>query len=119
MAEPNPADIIEALSDAIPQVRHVDPLEFHRAVRKMYNWHDVARRTERVYDRMIEAPKPTLLERLHKYNACGPVAGKLFCLVVLLDYLIYRLLEWLMPRDKIDRAPNFPYELFANTKDKL
>jgi phosphatidylinositol glycan class A protein len=119
LAEPNPADIIEALCDAIAKVRRVDPLEFHRAVRKMYNWHDVARRTERVYDRMQAESPPTLMQRLHKYHACGPVAGKLFCCIVLLDYLLWRLFEWLSPREQIDRAPDFPYALYSNMKDKL
>jgi hypothetical protein len=60
-----------------------------------------------------------LLLSCGRYNACGIVAGKLFCIIALLDYLIYRLLEWLSPRDQIDIAPNFPYELYSLTKDKL
>ncbi len=63
-------DIIEALSDAIPQVRKVDPLEFHREIRRMYNWHDVARRTEIVYDKIMEAKPLPLVQRLAKYVVC-------------------------------------------------
>lgn len=66
------ADIIEALSDAIPQVRKVDPLAFHRAVRRMYNWHDVARRTELVYDKIMDNKPQPLLTRLRKY---GTISG--------------------------------------------
>ena len=36
------SDIIEVLSDAIPHVKNVKPLELHEQVKHMYNWHDVA-----------------------------------------------------------------------------
>ncbi len=55
----------------------------------------------------------------NRYHACGVVAGKLFCIIVILDYLLYRFLEWLSPREKIDIAPNFPYLLYSQMKDKL
>eukprot|EP00455_Lapot_gusevi_P041136 TRINITY_DN4740_c0_g2_i1.p1 TRINITY_DN4740_c0_g2~~TRINITY_DN4740_c0_g2_i1.p1 ORF type:complete len:510 (+),score=77.02 TRINITY_DN4740_c0_g2_i1:68-1597(+) len=119
LAEPNPQDIVEALCEAIPQVKKIDPWELHHEVRRMYNWHDVAERTEHVYDRIMNHPPQALPTRLAKYNACGPWAGKIFCLIVALDYLIYRFLEWLFPRSDIDEAPEFPYALYSHVKDKL
>jgi hypothetical protein len=62
----------------------------------MYSWHDVAARTERVYT-LISGADPSgdlLLNRMSRYYACGPWAGKLFCGVALLDYVFWRLLEW-------------------------
>jgi phosphatidylinositol glycan class A protein len=52
-AEPHAADIIETLSDAIPHAKNSRPMELHSRVKHMYNWHDVAERTERVYDMAI------------------------------------------------------------------
>jgi hypothetical protein len=31
----------------------------------------------------------------YRYFECGPWAGKLFCLVVVLDFIIWKILEWL------------------------
>lgn len=93
-------------------------MRFHRAVRKMYNWHNVAERTEHVYDRMISTPPVPLIERFRRfgrdemgfaavtcawlrYYGCGVIAGKLFVLLMALDFLLYTLLEWLFPRENI------------------
>lgn len=130
-AEPRADDIIEALSDAIGYTKFVDPLALHEQVRTMYNWHDVAARTEIVYDRAmgnqqnnelgqstnqpshelgqpVNQPSHELLDRLNKYVECGPFAGPLFCMVVALDYLIWQVLKWIWPADQIDPAPTFP-----------
>ena len=119
LAEPNPLDIIEALSDVIPQVRNVDPYEFHKEVRHMYSWHQVAERTEIVYDKIMKTKPLPLMERLKNYNSSGIVAGKIFCLMAILDFLIWRILEWFLPRKDIDIAVNFPHELYEEVKDKL
>ena len=130
LAEPNPIDIIEALSDVIPQVRNVDPYEFHKEVRQMYNWHHVAERTEIVYDKIMKKSPLPLTERLKKYvfvyfslevsyNSTGIFAGKLFCIIAIIDFLIWRILEWLFPRDSIDAAIDFPHDHYTELKDKL
>lgn len=36
---------------------------------KLYSWHDVARRTEIVYNRALQCPNQDLLERLSRYAA--------------------------------------------------
>lgn len=36
-------------------------------MKKLYNWHDVAKRTEIVYDRALECPNQNLVERLSRY----------------------------------------------------
>lgn len=107
---------------------------FHELVRNMYSWHDIARRTERVYDLITGSPSASdnaefydnpewtgygqaasaqmqsaaLIDRLKRYYGCGIWAGKLFVIVVVVDYLIYCLLEFLYPRDKIDICKPFP-----------
>ena len=70
LTEPNAHDIVEALSDAIPTVRHVRPMHLHREVRRMYNWHNVAQRTERVYEKVIQYGNETLFTRLKRYVSC-------------------------------------------------
>jgi len=118
-SEPNPPDIIEALSEAIPRAKHVDPEEFHEQVKNMYNWYDVAARTEKVYQMAMTTDQLSLKQRLLKYHECGPVAGKLGCLVVAFDYLLWRFLQWLMPLDQVDIAPDFPTKFWTQVKDIL
>ena len=97
----------------------------------MYSWSDIARRTERVYDLITDSPSAhdnsefydsewanygapstmqsnALIDRLKRYFGCGIWAGKLFVLVVVVDYLIYCFLEIKYPRDKIDRCKAWP-----------
>lgn len=110
-ANPNPSDIIEALSDAIPIARSVSPQLLHEQVRDMYNWHDVAARTEAVYDLALgNTRRDTLINRLQKYNACGVIAGPLFCIVAMIDVMLSWVLEYCWPASQIDIAPNFPYK---------
>jgi len=49
-----------------------------------------------------------LIDRLKRYYGCGIWAGKLFCLCVIVDYLIFLFLELWFPRDKIDICPDWP-----------
>jgi len=37
-------------------------------MRELYNWHDVAKRTEIVYDRALKCSNQNLLERLSRYS---------------------------------------------------
>jgi len=118
-AEPNVDDVVEGLCDAIPKVKSVDPLELHERVKNMYNWRDTALRTEKVYDKIIDRPQRPLIRRFARFNECGSWAGKIFVLVIALDYLLWRLLEWWSPREDIDLAANFPRETFIRRKTKL
>lgn len=59
-AEPNVASIVSALDAAIPRVIEARgrapssyPFALHQQVKAMYNWHEVAERTERVYTQAL------------------------------------------------------------------
>lgn len=39
-----------------------------------------------------------------RYYECGPVSGILFCAAVSVDYLLWRFLEWYLPRKDVDIA---------------
>ncbi|KAH7415294.1 hypothetical protein KP509_14G036500 [Ceratopteris richardii] len=75
-------------------------------MRTLYSWADVAKRTEVVYDHAVDASNEDFLQRLSRYYECGPWAGKLFCFVVILDFIIWNLLEWLKPTRDIDVVPD-------------
>jgi len=53
-----------------------------------------------------------LIERLRRYYGCGLYAGKIFCMVIALDYLFWIFLEIVFSRDAIERAQRFPYKKY-------
>lgn len=103
-----------AISKAIHTFRFgkLDPSKFNNEIKDMYNWSNVAERTERVYWTISQTRNSPLIERLKRYYGCGLYAGKIFCMVMALDYLIWKFLEWLFPSDTIERARPFPYQKY-------
>ncbi|KAJ4725064.1 Phosphatidylinositol N-acetylglucosaminyltransferase subunit A [Melia azedarach] len=64
LAEPDPVDMVLAIRKAISILPTVDPQVMHERMTKLYNLHDVAKRTESVYDRALKCCSQNLLERL-------------------------------------------------------
>jgi phosphatidylinositol glycan class A protein len=134
-AAPEEDELVEATGRAINKLRAgtVRTELFHNQVKQMYSWTDVAQRTERVYDGISGAISHedfyhaggaaatwgatrgragvhsfALIERLKRYYGCGVWAGKLFCLCVVIDYLLYLILEFFAPRSRIDICKDWP-----------
>ena len=74
----------------------------------MYSWQDIASRTEKVYNEITLLTPLPLIDRLKRYYGCGAWAGKLFCLLVALDFLLLCFLEFCFPREGIDIARDWP-----------
>ena len=115
--------------------------QFHDQVKAMYSWTNVAERTERVYDGITGALSEedfygdqsgaswsatrgragvqsfALIDRLKRYYGCGIWAGKLFCICVVIDYLLFVFLEMWAPRANIDVAKNWPGKLALQQKE--
>eukprot|EP00257_Ricinus_communis_P021512 XP_015581023.1 phosphatidylinositol N-acetylglucosaminyltransferase subunit A isoform X2 [Ricinus communis] len=107
LAEPDPSDMVQAINKAICLLPKIDPKVMHDRMKKLYNWHDVAKRTEIVYDRALKCPNQNFLERLSRYLSCGAWAGKLFCLVMIIDSLLLRLVQLWQPAEDIEEVPEF------------
>ena len=133
-AKPEEDDLVNATGRAISALRanRIRTEGFHDQVKKMYSWTNVAERTERVYDGITGAISEeefygdvsgggwsatrgragmqsfALIDRLKRYYGCGIWAGKLFCLCVIIDYLLFQLLEMVFPRANIDICRNWP-----------
>lgn len=106
LAEPAPDDMVLAIKKAIDILPTVDPHVMHLRMRSLYSWHDVAKRTEAVYDRALQCSDMDLMERLPRYLRCGSWAGKLFCLVMIINYLLWHLLQLLQPSASIEEVPD-------------
>ena len=74
----------------------------------MYSWQDIASRTEKVYNEITQRTPLPLIDRLKRYYGCGAWAGKLFCLLVALDFLLLCFLEFCFPTEGIDVARDWP-----------
>ena len=134
-AAPEEDELVEATGRAIAKLRagKVRTELFHNQVKQMYSWTDIAQRTERVYDGISGVISHSefyqgagaagawsatrgragvqsfaLIERLKRYFGCGIWAGKLFCICVIVDYLIFLVLETFAPRSRIDICKDWP-----------
>ncbi|KAL8407746.1 hypothetical protein RB594_006545 [Gaeumannomyces avenae] len=147
-ARPEEDDLVAATGRAIAALRsgRVRTERFHEQVRSMYSWTNVAMRTERVYDGISGAISEAefyghdgvaasaegwsatrgrsgvqsfaLIDRLKRYYGCGIWAGKLFCLCVVLDYLLFLFLEFWYPRENIDICPDWPRKKLEEVSHK-
>ncbi|KAL8917080.1 MAG: hypothetical protein Q9172_005984 [Xanthocarpia lactea] len=133
-AKPEEDDLVAETGKAIAALRanKVRTERFHDQVKMMYSWTNVAERTERVYDGITGALSEedfygdnsgnswsatrgragvqsfALIDRLKRYYGCGVWAGKLFCLCVIIDYLILQFLQVWAPQADIDIAKSWP-----------
>ena len=65
----------------------------------------------------VDSGGTLLLDRLSIVHSCGPVAGKLFCLLIAFDVLLHYLLCRLFVESDIDIAPDF--DLTKYTEDEM
>jgi phosphatidylinositol glycan class A protein len=109
-----PVDVFKAVSRAIGYIQSGshDPVKTHQLVSQMYNWEDVAKRTQKVYETVLLQDRLPLAERLVRYNRCGIIAGKFAVIIITVNYFFWIFLEWLVPRRDIDIAPKFSLALF-------
>ncbi|KAI9322449.1 hypothetical protein BX666DRAFT_2022925 [Dichotomocladium elegans] len=116
-AMPEEDDLVIAISKAVHMIRYdeVDPSRFNDELKDMYSWSNVAERTEKVYDMISQIQEAPLIERLRRYYGCGLYAGKIFCMLVALDYLFWTFLEFMLPNRAIERAETFPYKRYRET----
>ena len=144
-AKPEEDDLVLATGKAIAALRanKIRTERFHDQVKMMYSWTNVAERTERVYDGITGALSEeefygenleggwsaargragvqsfALIDRLKRYYGCGIWAGKLFCLCVIIDYLILQFLEVFMPKEHIDVAKEWPKKVMMKEDPEM
>ena len=108
LTEPQPAALLEALSEAILFARKKPLANFHQDISRMYSWMRVAQRTTKVYDSLLQRPRPTLLQRLRTLSGFGPIMGPItICFTAFLQLVVVLLQLW-RPARTIEVAPDFP-----------
>ncbi|EFO85737.1 hypothetical protein CRE_01531 [Caenorhabditis remanei] len=99
LEEPVPDDLVEALLKSVERREKgllMDPNIKHEAVSKMYNWPDVAERTQVIYKKAIESESPGRLDRLKGYYDQGIGFGILYIIVAII------IIFWLTILDMFD-----------------
>ncbi|XP_076545814.1 phosphatidylinositol glycan anchor biosynthesis class A isoform X2 [Osmia lignaria lignaria] len=107
LVEPTVQALIEGLEFAIKDYREGNtkcPFEMNKRISLFYNWFNITKRTEIVYDLVKKESKMNLGEQLANYVRSGVLA---YLLVVSLCYIILQILEIVVPRKYIDIAKDY------------
>ncbi|XP_026672017.1 N-acetylglucosaminyl-phosphatidylinositol biosynthetic protein isoform X2 [Ceratina calcarata] len=107
LVEPTVPGLIEGLESAISDYKEGNtrcPLETHKRISLYYNWFNITRRTEVVYNLVKKEDEKKLGQQLASYVRSGVLA---YLLVVSLCYIILQGLEVLVPRKYIDVAKDY------------
>ncbi|KAH3665943.1 hypothetical protein OGAPHI_004132 [Ogataea philodendri] len=109
-ASPDEDSLVDAVNSAVRKLKEnkIDTSSFHNEVKKMYDWGDIAKRTEKVYNMVYQTEPITLVDKLIRYYNCGPWAGLLFILCLVVDVFLLEIFNWLWPEHEIDRARKWP-----------
>ncbi|KAL6736369.1 hypothetical protein Aduo_006729 [Ancylostoma duodenale] len=100
LEEPVPELLVDSLSEAIRKRECrllMDPVEKHEAVSNMYNWPDIAKRTEVVYQGAMREPIPQWRRGLKRYADQGIGFGILYITVAVINMLFLTILEFFDP----------------------
>ncbi|KAL7292480.1 hypothetical protein TKK_0014056 [Trichogramma kaykai] len=107
LVEPTVSALIEGVEKAISDYKAgniICPTEIHKRISKYYNWHNIAKRTEIVYNRVDDEDIRSLGEQLMNYLQAGVLP---YLLVVAWCYIVLQFLEYSVPRKFIDIARDY------------
>ncbi|XP_068122313.1 phosphatidylinositol N-acetylglucosaminyltransferase subunit A [Hyperolius riggenbachi] len=108
LCEPSVKSLCDGLEKALARLKSgalPTPEAIHSKVKTFYTWRDVAERTEKVYDRVINETVMPMNERLERLiSTCGKVIGTFFALVVVLTFILLMVVRWKTPESLIDIA---------------
>ncbi|XP_043602563.1 phosphatidylinositol N-acetylglucosaminyltransferase subunit A isoform X1 [Bombus pyrosoma] len=107
LVEPTVPALINGLESAITDYKEGNtkcPFEMHRRISLFYNWFNITKRTEIVYNLVKQENKKNLGQQLASYVQSGVLA---YLLVVSLCYIILQILEILVPQKYIDIAKDY------------
>lgn len=119
LAPARPKPLIENLEIAISKHKNIQSTKMHNTVKKLYSWHIVAERTEKVYYSALKQPRLTLLSQIKLKMALGPISGVLNIFIGLLTLFVLWVCELIWPDSSIDLAEEFPNQEYMANPDKF
>lgn len=114
LVEPTVPALIEGLETAIADYKKGNvkcPFEVHRRIGLFYNWFNITKRTEIVYNLVRHEAKKNLGQQLTNQIRSGVLA---YLLVVSLCYIILQILEFFVPRKVIGSCENLRDSQYAH-----
>lgn len=116
LAQPDVPSLIHALEETIERIlrfrRGVStqdeitcPFQTNQIVANLYNWTDVAIRTEKVYKKVLNEQAKTVKDVM--LNILSRSGVYLYLLVVTLCHLILKFMDWFQPANQIDICRKF------------
>lgn len=107
LVEPTVPALIEGLEKAIKDYKlglNISPDKVHKKIESFYNWFNVTKRTEVVYDLVRQEEAKNLGQQLASYLESNVLA---YLLVVSICYIVLQALDYFVPRTYIDIAEDF------------
>ncbi|CAK9299269.1 unnamed protein product [Gordionus sp. m RMFG-2023] len=107
LVDPNVKAITKGLINTIKKCQsneQTSPIILHNTVKTCYSWDNIAQRTGKIYDNILQEKESTIYDKLKKYYMTGPICGKLFYLIILLDYILLWVCEYFYPKKYIDKS---------------
>ena len=117
LTEPSVKGLLDGLERALADRRAgnvISPFEAHQRVKGYYQWEDIAKRTQRVYDSVVKDPEDKLGHRLYKFWQCGTISGALFIVIAVIEHLLSLVFAWLVPTESIDISPELTIKNFQS-----
>ena len=107
LAPARPKPLIEQLENAIRNVKNIPCTKMHETVKSLYSWHNVAARTERVYQKVMERPQSSLLTRIKMSCTMGLISGPGQVILYIIALTLLWICELFFPKENIDIAEDF------------
>lgn len=109
LSAPSSEDLKEHLCHAIEDVPNIDTSNFYDELKEIYSWEEVARKTVKVYNSVVNMEYPTILSRIKHTFALGAVVWFLTYAYIHLEYIILYIIDLIWPADEIDILPDFDH----------
>ena len=102
LTKPDEKSILRQLRKAILNVNKIPCDNFYNELAEIYNWRQVAERTEKVYEFAMAKPTPNLMSKLKTSLSWGSLAGLIALFYTIMEAVILLLTEIMFPVDEID-----------------
>ena len=117
LADPEESAIEAKLEEAIKKVKNIPSQEYHERVKSLYSWRRVAAKVEVVYKDIMKTKNNTLGDRIKLSLSAGPINGFFLAMTIVYYVILIWICEYLVPRDEIDMAVDFPVSEYKKNKE--
>jgi len=121
LTDPSVKGLVDGLERALTDKKNgkiLSSRQAHAKVEEYYQWDDIVRRTQVVYDSVIDDEVDELGVRLHKYWQCGAISGAFFIVIAVIEHFLFLLYSWLVPVDTIDVAPDLDLNCIESKENR-